>query len=90
MTISNDKSGARSWGEFNEVKSRTIKPKEKDFDADKRVVGIPGYNVFGAPGSKSTGLPGWLGGPEDEQKKKQKKSSGGGLGGLFASLTGGE
>merc|ERR1719428_1120656 len=37
MTISNDKGGARSWGEFSEVKSRTIKPKEKDFDADKRV-----------------------------------------------------
>merc|ERR1712087_581070 len=31
----------------------TIKPKTKDFDPNKRIVGIPGFNAFGAPSSKS-------------------------------------
>jgi len=53
MTISNDESGNRSWGKgMSEVDARTIKPKVKTFDADMRVTGIPGINVFGAPGSK--------------------------------------
>merc|ERR1712087_833401 len=52
-TISNDPTGARSYHEgANEVSARTIKPKEKDFDKDKRITGIPGFNIFGAPGSK--------------------------------------
>lgn len=55
-TIQNDQSGARSWGPgVTEVNARTIKPKEKDFDPKKRVVGIPGLNVFGAPSSKQEG-----------------------------------
>lgn len=53
-TISNDESGARSWGPgVTEVKARTIKPKVKDFDPKKRITGIPGFNAFGAPSSKS-------------------------------------
>jgi len=52
-TISNDATGARSWGKgADEVKARTIKPKTKDFDPKKRIVGIPGFNAFGAPSSK--------------------------------------
>lgn len=51
-TISNDQSGARSWGKGDEILSRTIKPKEKDFEPKKRLTGIPGLNIFGAPGSK--------------------------------------
>ena len=52
-TISNDQSGARSYPKgANEVAARTIKPKEKDFDPKKRIVGIPGYNAFGSPSSK--------------------------------------
>jgi hypothetical protein len=55
MTISNDKSGNRTWGAGKtEVDSRTIKPKVKNFDKNMRVTGIPGYNMFGAPGAKST------------------------------------
>merc|ERR1712046_278852 len=56
-TISNDQSGNRAYPEGGEIKSRTIKPKEKDFDPKKRIVGIPGYNLFGAPSSKLKGLP---------------------------------
>jgi len=53
-TISNDKSGARSYPKgSDEVSARTIKPKVKDFDKSKRIVGIPGFNAFGAPSSKS-------------------------------------
>merc|ERR1719440_463274 len=53
-TISNDQSGARSYPkDGNEVLARTIKPKVKDFDPKKRIVGIPGFNAFGAPSSKS-------------------------------------
>merc|ERR1712118_312558 len=37
-----------------EVDSRTIKPKVKNFDKNMRITGIPGYNMFGAPGAKST------------------------------------
>jgi hypothetical protein len=55
MTISNDKSGNRTWGAGKtEVDSRTIKPKVKNFDKNERITGIPGYNMFGAPGAKST------------------------------------
>merc|ERR1719460_3332160 len=36
MTISNDKGGARAWAKGGEVASRTIKPKTKDFDPEKR------------------------------------------------------
>mmetsp|Transcript_13849 Transcript_13849/g.22973 ORF Transcript_13849/g.22973 Transcript_13849/m.22973 type:complete len:182 (+) Transcript_13849:40-585(+) len=55
-TISNDPTGARSYPKgANEVSARTIKPKEKDFDPSKRITGIPGYNIFGAPGSKMFG-----------------------------------
>jgi len=53
-TISNDPTGARSYPKgSNEVSARTIKPKEKDFDPKKRIVGIPGFNIFGTPSSKS-------------------------------------
>merc|ERR1719253_1163078 len=49
-TISNDQSGARSYPKgSSEIKARTIKPKDKDFDPSLRVTGIPGYNLFGAP-----------------------------------------
>ena len=52
-TISNDKSGARSFGKgVTEIETRTIKPKVKDFDKSKRITGIAGINVFGAPSSK--------------------------------------
>merc|ERR1719163_724671 len=52
-TIVNDQSGARSYPKgMNEVNARTIKPKVKDFDPKKRVVGIPGFNAFGSPSSK--------------------------------------
>jgi len=52
-TITNDPTGARSYPKgMNEVSARTIKPKVKDFDPKLRITGIPGYNVFGAPGSK--------------------------------------
>jgi len=61
-TISNDQSGARAFPKGGEVKSRTIKPKEKDFDPKKRITGIPGYNLFGAPGSKGI----FGGDPEEE------------------------
>ena len=55
-TISNDQSGARSWPKgAGEVNARTIKPKVKDMDPNKRVRGIPGLNVFGAPSSKQGG-----------------------------------
>jgi len=58
MTISNDKSGARSYPKgMTEINARTIKPKEKDFDKSKRIVGIPGYNLFGAPSSKDPDNP---------------------------------
>jgi len=67
-TISNDKSGARAWAPGGEVKARTIKPKAKDFDPKKRITGIPGYNMFGAPGSK-----GLFGGDPEEE-----------LGGIFS------
>jgi len=46
-TISNDESGARTFGKGDEIKSRTIKPKVKDFDAKKRTKGR-GFNWFGA------------------------------------------
>ena len=34
------------------MNARTIKPKVKDFDPKKRIVGIPGFNAFGSPSSK--------------------------------------
>ena len=53
MTISNDKSGARSYPKgATEVEARTIKPKFKNFDKKMRVVGIPGFNLFGTPSTK--------------------------------------
>jgi hypothetical protein len=53
MTFSNDKSGARAFPTgTNEITSRTIKPKVKDFNPAKRV-GVPGFNMFGAPSSKT-------------------------------------
>ena len=36
-----------------EVDARTIKPKVKNFDKKQRQTGIPGFNFFGAPSSKS-------------------------------------
>ena len=55
-TISNDQSSARSWPKgAGEGNARTIKPKVKDMDPNKRVRGIPGLNVFGAPSSKQGG-----------------------------------
>lgn len=57
LTISNDKSGARAYPAGGEVAARTIKPKDKDFDPKKRITGIPGYNLFGAPSSKLGDLP---------------------------------
>jgi hypothetical protein len=60
-TISNDQTGARSYPKGStEITARTIKPKVKDFDKKKRIVGIPGLNIFGTPGSKSN-LPGGFG-----------------------------
>jgi len=56
-TISNDQSGNRAFPEGGEIKSRTIAPKVKDFDPSKRITGIPGYNLFGAPSSKLSELP---------------------------------
>jgi hypothetical protein len=56
-TISNDQSSARSWPKgAGEVNARTIKPKVKDMDPSKRIVGIPGLNLFGSPSSKQEGL----------------------------------
>ena len=41
-TISNDPTGGRSYPKgADEVSARTIKPKVKDFDKGKRIVGIP-------------------------------------------------
>ncbi len=37
---------------YNEIKSRTIQPKFKDFDKKLRITGIPGFNFFGTPSSK--------------------------------------
>ncbi len=55
-TITNDESGNRMFPKgLDEVKARTIKPKDKDFDANKRIVGIPGFNAFGSPSSKQEG-----------------------------------
>jgi len=52
-TISNDQTGARSYPTgSDEVSARTIKPKKKDFNPAMRIVGIPGLNLFGTPGSK--------------------------------------
>merc|ERR1719502_2417824 len=52
-TITNDPSGARSYPKgATEINARTIKPKEKNFDKNMRIVGIPGYNIFGTPSSK--------------------------------------
>jgi len=60
-TISNDQTGARSYPKGStEIDARTIKPKVKDFDKKKRITGIPGFNMFGAPGAKSD-LPGGFG-----------------------------
>lgn len=54
-TISNDQSGARSYPTgATEVSARTIKPKVKDMDEKMRIRGIPGFNLFGAPSSKSS------------------------------------
>merc|ERR1711971_529359 len=51
-TITNDQTGARSYPKgADEIKARTIKPKEKDFDPSKRM-GVPGFNAFGSPSSK--------------------------------------
>jgi len=66
-TISNDETGNRSFGKADEVQSRTIKPKVKDFDSKKRIVGIPGFNLFGAPSSKSEDLPATFGAPQTGQ-----------------------
>ena len=53
MTISNDQDGKRSFPKgLAEVNARTIKPKVKNFDPKQRIVGIPGYNLFGSPSSK--------------------------------------
>jgi len=53
MTIGNDQTGNRAWPKgFNEIKSRTIAPKFKDFDKKLRITGIPGFNFFGTPSSK--------------------------------------
>jgi hypothetical protein len=61
MTISNDASGNRSYPKgATEIDARTIKPKVKDFDKKMRVTGIPGFNMFGTPGSKQD-LPGGFG-----------------------------
>ena len=60
MTISNDQYGARSYGAGSEIKARTIKPKVKNFDKSQRITGIPGYNVFGTPGSKFSDIIGDL------------------------------
>lgn len=50
MTISNDPNGARSFPKgYDEIKSRTIAPKVKDFNPKLRITGIPGYNFFGTP-----------------------------------------
>jgi hypothetical protein len=66
MTISNDESGNRSYPKgLNEVNARTIKPKEKNFDKKMRVTGIPGFNIFGTPGSKQN-LPGGFCAGEDQ------------------------
>merc|ERR1719506_1889135 len=53
MTISNDRSGNRSYPKgATEVDARTIKPKKKEFNPKMRVTGIPGLNLFGTPSSK--------------------------------------
>ena len=53
LSISNDPSGARSFPKgYDEVKSRTIAPKVKDFNPKLRITGIPGFNLFGSPSSK--------------------------------------
>ena len=53
MTIGNDQTGNRAWPKgYNEIKSRTIAPKFKDFDKKLRITGIPGFNFFGTPSSK--------------------------------------
>jgi hypothetical protein len=60
MTISNDRSGNRSYPKgATEVDARTIKPKIKNFDPKKRNA-VPGFNVFGTPGTKID-LPGGFG-----------------------------
>eukprot|EP00965_Chrysotila_dentata_P210255 6185794-Pleurochrysis_carterae.AAC.1 len=66
-TITNDETGGRSYPtgmthihsylaplhrSTSEVKARTITPKEKDMDVSKRIVGVPGFNLFGSPSSK--------------------------------------
>jgi len=52
-TITNDQSGARSYPKgLGEIDARTIKPKTLNMDPKKRIVGIPGFNAFGAPSSK--------------------------------------
>lgn len=51
-TISNDPDSLRSWGDGNEILSRTIKPKVLDMDPKLRITGIPGFNLFGSPSSK--------------------------------------
>lgn len=83
LTIMNDKSGGRSYGKFSEVEARTIKPKVKNFDKNMRIRGIPGYNMFGAPGSKSEGLPETFGAPQREKKADNTA-------GLFDKLFGGD
>lgn len=82
MTISNDKSGKRSYGAANEVKARTIKPKVKNFDKESRITSIPGYNLFGTPSSKSPGLPKIFGTPDLEPKAKAKGKGKGKSGGF--------
>lgn len=53
LSISNDPTGNRAWPKgYDEVKSRTIAPKVKDFDPKLRITGIPGFNLFGSPSSK--------------------------------------
>ena len=56
-TITNDPNDLRSYPKgANEVNARTIKPKVKDFDPNKRITGIPGFNFFGSPSSKQEDL----------------------------------
>jgi hypothetical protein len=72
MTISNDETGARSYPKgLTEVNARTIKPKVKNFDKKMRITGIPGYNLFGAPSSKSA-LPTLPTLPTSDEKEEGK------------------
>jgi len=96
MTISNDQSGARSYGPGKQEKdARTIKPKPKKLEDVKeyskmRVKNIPGYNLFGTPSSKSQGLPTIFGVPEAPEDTKKKAEKGPGLFEQVAGFFGGQ